>query len=163
MINVKLRSAGIIVYRLVSATDGDCAEVLLGHLGGPFWAKRHEGAWSFPKGLLEGDEDPFVGALREFREELGFSVPGSPSRLSAIDLGVVQASSKQIQLFAVSGDPDLAEFVPGSFEMEWPPKSGRLVSFPEIDRVAWIRLGDASELLSAGQRPFVDRLQALIN
>ncbi len=149
------------MYR--SASGADDVEVLLGHLGGPLWSKRHEGAWSFPKGVLETDEDAFTGAMREFREELGFALPGSHSRSDALDLGVLRTSSKEIQLFAISEDPDLSAFHPGTFELEWPPKSGRLVAFPEIDRISWIRRAEASELLSAGQRPFLDRLRAAIN
>jgi predicted NUDIX family NTP pyrophosphohydrolase len=152
-----------VAYRTIPSSDGEATEVLLGHLGGPFWAKRHEGAWSFPKGLLEDDEDPFAGALREFCEELGFAVPGAPSRSDALDLGVVRSSSKEIQLFAVSAEPNLSAFLPGTFEMEWPPKSGLIVAFPEIDRIAWADLAEASEMLSAGQRPFVERLRSALS
>ena len=164
-----VRSAGFVVHRPASgpcslgASDGLEVEVLLGHLGGPLWAKRHDGAWSFPKGLLEDDEDAFPAALREFQEELGFAVPGPPSIADAIDLGVVRSSSKEIRLFAVAADPDLSMFHPGTFDMQWPPKSGRTASFPEIDRIAWVPLADTTELLSAGQRPFVERLRSALS
>ncbi len=134
--------------------------MLLGHLGGPFWAKKDEGAWSFPKGVLDPAEEPFDGAVREFREELGFGVPGTPSLAAAIDLGVVAGSAKVIHLFAIESDVDPSAFEPGLFEMEWPPRSGRSASFPEIDRIAWTSLDVAEPKLSAAQRPFVGRLRS---
>ncbi len=160
-------SAGLVLYRrLPAASDGAdlrSIEVLIGHLGGPYWAKKDEGAWSFPKGLLEADEEPFGGALREFREEVGFAVPGSPSLDDVIDLGVVVGSAKSVHLFATSADVDLSAFRPGSFEMEWPPRSGRSASFPEIDRIAWSSLDAAEVRLSAGQRPFIARLRSRLS
>ncbi len=157
-------SAGLVLHRRIpTASDGagrPSVEVLIGHLGGPFWAKKDEGAWSFPKGLLEVDEEPFDGALREFREEVGFAVPGPPSLDDVIDIGVVVGSAKSVHLFAVSGDVDLSAFRPGMFDMEWPPRSGRSASFPEIDRIAWTSLEVAEARLSAGQRPFVARLRS---
>ena len=157
-------SAGIVVYRrLITVSDGmgrPPSEVLLGHLGGPFWAKKDEGAWSFPKGLLEVGEEPFDGALREFHEEVGFAVPGPPSLADVMDLGVIVGSAKSVHLFAIESDVGLSAFRPGHFEMEWPPRSGRSASFPEIDRVAWTSLDDAEVRLSAGQRPFVERLRS---
>ena len=159
----KTMSAGFVLFRrLPAVSDGEgCppVEVLIGHLGGPFWAKKDEGAWSFPKGLLEVDEEPFDGALREFREEVGFAVPGPPTRDDAIDLGVVIGSAKSVHLFATSADVDLSAFRPGMFEMEWPPRSGRTASFPELDRITWSSLDAAEARLSAGQRPFVARLR----
>lgn len=157
-------SAGIVLYRSLSAASGGkgrpSVEVLIGHLGGPFWAKKDDGAWSFPKGLLEAGEEPFDGALREFREELGFDVPGTPSVGDVIDLGVAVGSGKSVHLFAIAGDVELSDFRPGQFDMEWPPHSGRSASFPEIDRVAWTSLDAAEVRLSAGQRPFLERLRS---
>ena len=159
-------SAGMALYRRPLASSdaigGPSIEVLIGHLGGPFWAKKDEAAWSFPKGLLEAGEEPFDGAIREFREELGFDVPGTPSPGDVLDLGVVVGSAKSVHLFAMETDVDLSAFCPGLFEMEWPPRSGRASSFPEIDRVAWTSLHDAEVRLSAGQRPFIDRLRILL-
>lgn len=157
-------SAGIALYRQPLAScdpmGRPSVEVLIGHLGGPFWAKKDDGAWSFPKGLLDVGEQPFDAAIREFREEVGFDVPGTPSHGDVIDLGVVVGSAKSVHLFAIEADVDLSAFSPGVFEMEWPPRSGRSVPFPEIDRIAWTSLGDAEVRLSAGQRPFVERLRA---
>ena len=155
---MKVRSAGIAAFRTLPTMNGSAVEVLLGHLGGPFWAKRHDGAWSFPKGLLNPGEEPFAAALREFREEVGFDVPGAPSLSDALDLGVVRSASKEVHLFAMEMDPDLSLFRPGTFEMEWPPRSGRLCSFPELDHLVWTHIAEAPIRLSAGQRPFIDRL-----
>ena len=146
-------SAGLAVYR----NNGD-VEVLLGHMGGPYWAKKDEGAWSFPKGERLPGEPADVAARREFAEELGFAAPLGPLR----PLGLVRASAKEIEIFGLQGEVDLAAFAPGSFSTEWPPRSGRLVSFPEIDRAAWFALDDARRKLSKAQRPFVDRLAQLI-
>ena len=160
----KSMSAGLVLYRRILApSDGTgrpSVEVLIGHLGGPFWAKKDEGAWSFPKGLVEVGEEPFDGALREFREEVGFGVPGTPSRDDVIDLGVVVGSAKSVHLFAVEADVELSAFRPGMFDMEWPPRSGRSASFPEIDRIEWTSLDAAAARLSAGQRPFVEKLRS---
>jgi predicted NUDIX family NTP pyrophosphohydrolase len=158
-------SVGFVLYRLLPVADGagrPPVEVLIGHLGGPFWATKDEGAWSFPKGLLEADEEPFDGALREFREEVGFGVPGPPSLDEVFDLGVVVGSAKSVHLFATSADVDLSGFSPGMFEMEWPPRSGRTALFPEIDRIAWSSLDAAEARLSAGQRPFIARLRSCL-
>jgi predicted NUDIX family NTP pyrophosphohydrolase len=145
-----MRSAGILVWRKA----GDRTEVLLGHMGGPFWARKDDGAWSAPKGLIEDGEDPLAAARREFREELGLPVPdGDP-----VPLGEVRQSGKTVTLWAVEGDLDPADVVPGTFELEWPPKSGRTREFPEVDRVAWFGLDDARVKLVKGQRPFLDRL-----
>ena len=147
------QSAGIVVFRHGSAG----LEVLLAHMGGPYWERRDEGAWSFPKGLLEDDEDGPAAARREFAEELGLPVPDGP----LIDLGEAkQPSGKMVTLWAVEGDLDVAAVVPGTFEMEWPPRSGRTQEFPEIDRAAWFSLDAARGKLVSGQRPFLDRLAA---
>ncbi|MGN6742928.1 MAG: NUDIX domain-containing protein, partial [Amnibacterium sp.] len=108
-------------------------EVLLGHMGGPFWARKQEGAWSVPKGLLEAGEDAEAAARREFTEELGVPVP----EIELVDLGtIVQSKSKTVQVFTGAGEIDLAAVVPGTFELEWPPRSGRLRQFPELAEVA---------------------------
>ncbi|WP_092528472.1 NUDIX domain-containing protein [Amycolatopsis arida] len=145
------RSAGILLFRRV----GDGAEVLLGHMGGPFWARRDDGGWTVPKGEYGPDEEPEAAARREFTEELGVPVPPGP----AVDLGTVrQSGGKVVTVWAVEGDLDPASVVPGTFEMEWPPRSGRRQEFPELDRVGWFALPDAHRKILASQRPFLDRL-----
>jgi predicted NUDIX family NTP pyrophosphohydrolase len=145
------RSAGILLYRRV---DGR-VEVLLGHMGGPFWANRTAGAWSVPKGEHEPDEEPLVAARREFEEELGLPVPdGEP-----VPLGQVrQAGGKTVTVWALEADLDPDRIVPGTFEMEWPRGSGRLQRFPEVDRVAWLTPEEARTSIVSGQRAFLDRL-----
>lgn len=144
-------SYGLVPYRRVSGGF----EVLIGHLGGPLWARKDERAWSFPKGLPEGDEDPIDTARREFAEELGIAAPTD----GLVALGdVKQSGGKIVTAWAVETDVDLDAFAPGSFEMEWPPRSGRVQAFPEIDRIAWVTPGDARRLLIAAQTAFVDRL-----
>jgi predicted NUDIX family NTP pyrophosphohydrolase len=149
----RVASAGLAVVRRID----DRPQVLLGHLGGPFWAKKTEGAWSFPKGLVDEGEPVIDAAWREFGEETGLGL--DVDRSAAHDLGVVSTSAKSIQIFAVIAEPRLNEFAPGMFELEWPPRSGRMQSFAEIDRIAWVGMDEARTLLSAGQRPFVDRLE----
>jgi predicted NUDIX family NTP pyrophosphohydrolase len=146
------RSAGILLFRRTAAD----AEVLLGHMGGPFWARRDAGAWSIPKGLTEPGEDLVTAARREFTEELGLPVP--PGEL--IDLGTVkQSAGKIVTVWALEGDLDPVEVNPGTFTMEWPPRSGRLQEFPEIDRAAWFDLATAYQKVVGYQRPFLDRLR----
>lgn len=149
-------SAGLLLYRTRPAGP----EVLLGHLGGPLWARRDDGAWTLPKGEYDpAVEQPVDAARREFTEELGLSVP--PGAL--LPLGaVVQAGGKRVLAFALAADLDPASVVPGTFEMEWPPRSGRLQTFPELDRVAWFALADATGKLIAAQRDFLDRLVAAL-
>jgi predicted NUDIX family NTP pyrophosphohydrolase len=147
------RSAGILLFR----RTGGRLEVLLGHMGGPLWARREQAAWSLPKGEYLTDEQPRDAALREFAEELGIPVPD----VRLVDLGEVrQPSGKVVTVWAGESDLDLTGFAPGTFEMEWPRGSGRAQSFPEIDRVAWLDLAAARPLLVAGQREFLDRLVA---
>lgn len=147
-------SAGILVFR--NPPDGT-PEVLLGHMGGPYWARRDEGAWTIPKGEHPSTEDPLEAARREFVEELGLPVP--PGRL--LDLGEVrQSAAKRLRCWAVEGDVDVDAVVSGTFEMEWPPRSGRTTAFPELDRVAWFELGAARVKLVRGQVPLIDRLAA---
>lgn len=127
-------------------------------MGGPFWARRHSGAWTVPKGECRGDEDGQTAACREFQEELGLPVPDGP----LIDLGMItQRGGKAVQVWAVEGDLDPARMVPGTFELEWPPHSGRTQQFPELDRAAWVALGAAVPLLVSGQQEFLRRLAAL--
>jgi len=138
-------------------TDG--LEVLLGHMGGPFWARKDMGGWSVPKGEYEPDEQPLAAARREFLEELGLPAPEG----ELIDLGEVrQSSGKVVTAWGVEGDLDPADIVPGTFEMEWPKGSGQLREFPEIDRVAWLDVDAARAKIVAAQRPFLDRLIAAV-
>lgn len=146
------QSAGLLLYR-----DRGPLEVLLGHMGGPFWARRDAGAWSVPKGECQPGEDALAAARREFREELGMPPPDG----DLLDLGAArQSGGKQVTVWAVRADLDPAQVVPGTFTMEWPRGSGRLQEFPELDRVAWFELDLAREKLVTGQRVFLDRLAA---
>lgn len=148
-------SAGLLLYRV---TD-DGVEVLIGHPGGPFWARKDEGAWSIPKGeYLEG-EDPWAAAQREFLEELGKPAPEGP-RLDLAPLK--QPSGKVITAFAVRGDLDLEGTVSNTFELEWPKGSGNIAEYPEIDRVGWFSVTEANAKLLKGQRPLLDRLMAAL-
>ena len=145
------RSAGILLYR----GRGEELNLLLVHPGGPFWAKKDEGAWSIPKGEYDEGEDPLAVARREFEEELGSPAPPG----DIIDLGeLVQPSRKLITAFAVAGDFDTSRLRSNLFELEWPPRSGRMQSFPEVDRAEWFTLEEARAKILPGQRPFIDRL-----
>ncbi|MCC5474210.1 NUDIX domain-containing protein [Streptomyces barringtoniae] len=145
------RSAGLLLFR---HTD-EGLEVLLGHMGGPLWAKKDAGAWTVPKGEYDPDEPAWEAARREFREELGLAPPDG----KAVPLGeVVQKNGKIVTAWAVEADPDLSGFSPGTFSMEWPPRSGRVREFPELDRVEWLGLDRARALIIAAQTAFLDRL-----
>lgn len=146
-------SAGLLLYR---ARDG-VVEVLIAHPGGPFWARKDDGAWSIPKGeYLEGD-DPWTAAQREFAEELGLAAPDGPR----IDFGPVkQPSGKVVTAFGVRGDLDVTDTRSNTFEMEWPRGSGKLREFPEVDRVGWFSVTQARAKLLKGQRVFLERLMA---
>ncbi|WP_370967973.1 NUDIX domain-containing protein [Amycolatopsis sp. cg9] len=149
------RSAGLLLHR----GRGETLEVLLGHMGGPFWAKKDAAAWSLPKGELEPDEEPEAAARREFAEELGLPAPSG----EYVPLGEVkQSGGKVVTAWAVAADLDPAAVVPGTFTMEWPPRSGRQQEFPEVDRVAWFSPEVAREKLVKGQLPFLDRLAELV-
>jgi predicted NUDIX family NTP pyrophosphohydrolase len=142
-------SAGILLHR------ANRAEVLLVHPGGPYWSRKDAGAWSIPKGEVEEDEDPRTAALREFAEETGTRLPdGALEPLGSVKL----KSGKLVHAFGVAGDLDPEAIVSSTFELEWPPRSGRTRTFPEIDRAGWFRLDEAREKLNPAQAAFVDRL-----
>ena len=148
-------SAGVLLYRI--ADDG--LEVLLAHPGGPFWARKDDGAWSIPKGEYAEPEDPWVAAQREFREEIGLDVPDGPRVEFA---PVKQPGGKIVTAFAVHGDLDVTDTVSNTFELEWPRGSGRIREYPEIDRVAWLSVAQARSKLLKGQQPLLDRLVELV-
>jgi predicted NUDIX family NTP pyrophosphohydrolase len=140
------------MYRRTNGTF----ELLLVHPGGPFWARKDAGAWSIPKGEYDEGEDALAVARREFAEEVGITVDGA-----FIDLGeVVQPGRKVVRAFALEGDIDVTRLTSNMFEIEWPPKSGRRQSFPEVDRAEWFAPEQARGKILAGQRPFIDRLLA---
>jgi len=141
------RSAGLLIYRL---QDGGY-EVLLVHPGGPYWAKKDIGAWSIPKGLVDEGEDELDAARREAREELGFEVEGSFHHLGEYK----QPGGKIVVAWAVEADIDLAATASNRFQMEWPPRSGVLVEFPEVDRAEWFTLADAERKILKGQHPLL--------
>jgi predicted NUDIX family NTP pyrophosphohydrolase len=147
-------SAGLLLYR----HDTDGVRVLLGHMGGPFWARKDEAAWSIPKGELGDGEDPAAAAAREFTEELGLPAPVGDWQ----PLGDVRTGSKKITVWAVEGNLDVGRMVPGTFTLEWPPRSGRQQQFPELDRVEWLNLDTARVKLVVSQRPLLDRLVELL-
>lgn len=145
------RSAGLLLFR--HTADG--LEVLLGHMGGPFFARRDAGAWTVPKGEYEPDEPAWDAARREFREELGLPPPDG----EALPLGEVrQTNGKVVTAWAVEADLDPATIDPGTFRMEWPPGSGRIQEFPELDRVRWFGLDDGRAVIVPAQAAFLDRL-----
>jgi predicted NUDIX family NTP pyrophosphohydrolase len=126
-------------------------------MGGPYWAGKDAAAWSIPKGLYDEDEEPLAAALREFTEELGLPVPVAPDQL--VPLGEVrQPSGKRLTVWAGQGELDPADVVPGMYTMEWPPRSGEQVEFPEIERAEWWPLAEAATRLVRGQIPFLARL-----
>lgn len=148
------RSAGILLYR----RRHGALEVLLAHPGGPFWRKRDAGAWTIPKGEIDAGEEPFAAARREFLEETGVDPgdrgePLTPCR---------QRSGKVVHAWAIEGDCDAGCIRSNEFSMEWPPKSGRMASFPEIDRAQWFALAEARRRILAGQAPFLDELERLV-
>ena len=142
------RSAGVLLRR---AEDG---HVLIVHPGGPFWARKDAGAWSIPQGEHDDDEDPEACARREFLEELGVAAPAS-----LVDLGTVrQKNRKEVRAFYGEGDLDVDGVVSNTFEMEWPPRSGKTAEFPEIDRAEWFDVETARSKLNPAQAEFLDRL-----
>jgi predicted NUDIX family NTP pyrophosphohydrolase len=147
------QSAGVLLYR---ASDG-VVEVLIAHPGGPFWARKDDGAWSIPKGEYADGEDPWEAAQREFFEELGLVAPAG----QRIDLGVVkQPGGKHVTAFAVEGDLDVTDARSNTFLFEWPKGSGTMREFPEVDRVGWFPVALARTKLLKGQHPFLDRLMS---
>ncbi|MFF3458300.1 NUDIX domain-containing protein [Streptomyces sp. NPDC002730] len=150
------RSAGLLLFR----RRGTDIEVLIGHMGGPFWQARDEAAWSVPKGEYTPEEEPMAAARREFEEELGLAPPDG----GWLPLGEArQPNGKIVTVWALEGDLDTDLVVPGTFTTEWPPGSGRMQEFPEIDRAEWLGVEAAREKLVAGQRVFLDRLSELLD
>ena len=144
-------SAGILLHRRRDSGP----EVLIGHMGGPFWTRKDDAAWSIPKGEYGPDEDPFAVALREFEEETGTPLPAS----DLVPLGQVrQSGGKVLTVWAAEGDLDAEATTSNTFELEWPPRSGRVQEFPEIDRAAWVPVDVARAKLVTGQVPLLDRL-----
>jgi predicted NUDIX family NTP pyrophosphohydrolase len=138
------------------AADG--LEVLLVHPGGPFWVRRDAGAWSIPKGEYAQDEDPLAAARREFEEELG----GAPPSGEPTDLGEIrQRSGKRVRAWALAGDFDAATVTSNTFTMEWPPRSGRMTEFPEVDRAQWFSVAQARAMIIPAQEELLDRLEDL--
>ncbi|MQS36314.1 NUDIX domain-containing protein [Streptomyces katsurahamanus] len=146
-----VRSAGLLLFR----GRDENIEVLIGHMGGPYWEDRDDGAWSVPKGQYTPEEEPMAAARREFEEELGLAPPAG----QWLPLGEArQSNGKIVTIWALAADLDLSLMVPGTFTMEWPPHSGRMEQFPEIDRAGWFGVDDARPKLVTGQRVFLDRL-----
>jgi predicted NUDIX family NTP pyrophosphohydrolase len=145
------RSAGILLYRRAAGSF----EVLLVHPGGPIWARRDLGVWSIPKGEYDDDEDPLAAARREFEEELGSPPPAGET----LDLGEIRLKSgKLVRAWAIAGDLDAQQIHSNSFTMQWPPRSGRMREFPEVDRAQWFGLSEARERINAAQVALLDRL-----
>ncbi|HET6792133.1 MAG TPA: NUDIX domain-containing protein [Actinomycetota bacterium] len=149
-------SAGLLAYR---RTDVG-VEILLVHPGGPFWAKKDDGAWSVPKGEYEPSEDPLAVARREFEEEIGQAPPAGSEPVWLGELR--QPSGKVVSAWAIEGDLDVREVHSNSFEMEWPPRSGRTAEFPEVDRAGWFGPEEARRKILRGQLGFIDRLEELL-
>ncbi|MGD1172869.1 NUDIX domain-containing protein [Mycobacterium seoulense] len=146
-------SAGVLLYR----TREGVVEVLIAHPGGPFWARKDNGAWSIPKGEYTDGEDPWAAAQREFSEELGVSAPSG----TRLDLGQLkQSGGKVVTAFAVHADLDVSDARSNTFELEWPKGSGTMREFPEVDRVGWFSVAEARVKLLKGQLDFLDRLMA---
>jgi predicted NUDIX family NTP pyrophosphohydrolase len=144
-------SAGLLAFR-----RNDGLEVLLAHPGGPFWTKKDDGAWTIPKGVADADADTLTAARREFTEETGFAAAGDMLPLKAVR----QRSGKTVIAWAFEADFDLAKSSSNQFEMEWPPRSGRRKSFPEIDRLAWFDYDTALRKIIAYQKPFLVELRS---
>ncbi len=149
------RSAGLLLYRRAPAL-----EVLLVHPGGPFWARKDAGAWTIPKGEVADGEEPLACALRELAEELG---EAAPTPVTFVELGAVrQRAGKEVLAWAAEGDFDPARLRSNTFELEWPPRSGRLLEVPEVDRAEWFGLDQARRLINPAQAALVDRLEAAL-
>ncbi|WP_460707535.1 NUDIX domain-containing protein [Myceligenerans halotolerans] len=156
-----MTSAGLLFYRRL---PGAGFEVLLGHMGGPFWARKDAGAWTVLKGEIDPGEEPHAAALREAGEELGLGLP--PSSVPDLDLGEIrQRAGKRVLAWAREWPPpgpDLEQVHSNTVEIEWPPRSGQRMEIPEIDRVAWLAPDDARRLVVSAQTAFVDRLEAAL-
>ena len=150
------RSAGLLVYR----DRGDGLEVLLVHPGGPYWAKKDDGAWSIPKGEIDDSEEPLAAARREFEEETGTAPPHG--ELSPLE-PVRQPGGKTVHAWAVRGDFEPGTLRSGTFTMEWPPRSGAQREFPEVDRAAWFPLAEARRRILRGQAPLLSQLEAMVS
>jgi predicted NUDIX family NTP pyrophosphohydrolase len=150
------RSAGLLIYRW---GDGGELEVMLGHMGGPYWSRKDAAAWSIPKGQREEGEDALETARREFEEEIGRPPPDG----EVVALGDVRQSGgrKIVEAWAIEGDMDVSEIQSAGFEMEWPPRSGKLREFPEFDRAAWFDVDTARGHIVKAQAAFLDRLVEL--
>lgn len=150
----KLPSAGLLLHRRRAGE----LEVLLVHPGGPAWAQRDLGAWSIPKGEYEPAEDALAAARREFEEELGLPVPEGPVE----DLGEIrQRAGKRVRAWALAGDLDVSNIASNTIPFEWPPRSGKIIEIPEVDRADWFALAEAREKINVGQLPLLDRLEQL--
>jgi predicted NUDIX family NTP pyrophosphohydrolase len=149
------QSAGLLLYRW--GEEG--LELLLAHPGGPYWARKDQGAWSIPKGEFPDDEEPLVAARREFAEEIGTRVDGEVLALTPLK----QPSRKTIHAFAIEHDLNADRITSNTFEMEWPPKSGKQQAFPEVDRAAWFKLEVARQKIQPGQAPILDELARRLN
>jgi predicted NUDIX family NTP pyrophosphohydrolase len=148
------QSAGLLMFRRREPT----LEVFLVHPGGPFWARKDLGAWSVPKGEHQADEDPLAAARREFAEETGIVPEGAFLALDPIR----QAGGKVVRAFALEGDCDPATIHSNTFVMEWPPRSGRQQTFPEVDRAAWFAIDEARRRIVKGQAPLLDQLRGMV-
>ena len=148
------KSAGILVYRI----EKYLFEVLLVHPGGPFWKNKDNGSWSIPKGEYQDDEDPLKAAIREFKEELGLTITGDFMPLSAVK----QKGGKQVAAFAVNSNPDISNITSNTVSINWPPKSGKQIMVPEIDKAEWFDIVEASEKINTSQVPLIDELLSKI-
>ena len=148
------KSAGILLYRI----QQNNIEIFLVHPGGPFWSKKDDGAWSIPKGEFNENEEPLAAAKREFEEETGIKISGDFMQLSPVK----QKGGKMVYAWAVEGDIDPEKIKSNSFELEWPPRSGKMKSFPEIDKAGWFHLSDAQKKILEAQSALIRELVSKI-
>jgi predicted NUDIX family NTP pyrophosphohydrolase len=153
---MKAHSAGLVVYRL---KDGQ-PEVLMAHMGAPWWAKKDVGAWTIPKGLVEENEEPLEAAKREFQEEIGLQVPEG----EFVELGSIeQNNNKTVTAWAIEADMDVSDVKSNTFKAEWPPRSGKTQEFPEIDRASWMSLAEAAQKSVRGQAGLFEKLANILH